>query len=125
MAKAPKHRNQRVADQIQRDLAQIIPQEIRDSSMGLVTLQSVELTPDLAHAKVYYSVLGADPEIAARIFREKAGYLHSILFKRLHIHTVPTLHFLLDQSIEHGIEMSRLIDQAMLTTAPEKPEEEN
>ena len=124
MAKAPKHRNQRVADQIQRDLAQIIPQEIRDSSMGLVTLQSVELTTDMAHAKVYYSVLGADPEIAARILKEKAGLLHSILFKRLHIHTVPTLHFFHDKSIERGIEMSRLIDRALQSAAPENPKEE-
>ncbi|SMC47867.1 MULTISPECIES: 30S ribosome-binding factor RbfA [Polynucleobacter] len=121
--KTSKHRNQRVADQIQRDLAELIPREIRDPSMGLVTLQSVELTPDLAHAKVYFSVLGAEPEVALRIFREKAGYLHSLLFKRLHIHTVPTLHFLHDQSIENGLAMSQLIDQAMLTTAPEKPKD--
>jgi ribosome-binding factor A len=92
--------------------------------MGLVTLQSVELTPDMAHAKVYYSVLGADPEIAARIFKEKAGLLHSILFKRLHIHTVPTLHFFHDQSIERGIEMSRLIDQALQNSVPENPKED-
>jgi ribosome-binding factor A len=121
--KTSKHRNQRIADQIQRDLAELIPREIRDPSMGLVTLQSVELTPDLAHAKVYFSVLGAEPEVAMRIFREKAGYLHSLLFKRLHIHTVPTLHFLHDQSIENGLAMSQLIDQAMLTTAPEKPKD--
>ena len=121
--KTSKHRNQRVADQIQRDLAELIPREIRDPSMGLVTLQSVELTPDLAHAKVYFSVLGAEPEVALRIFREKVGYLHSLLFKRLHIHTVPTLHFLHDQSIENGLAMSQLIDQAMLTTAPEKPKD--
>ena len=121
--KTSKHRNQRVADQIQRDLAELIPREIRDPSMGLVTLQSVELTPDLAHAKVYFSVLGAEPEVALRIFREKAGCLHSLLFKRLHIHTVPTLHFLHDQSIENGLAMSQLIDQAMLTTAPEKPKD--
>ena len=121
--KTSKHRNQRVADQIQRDLAELIPREIRDPSMGLVTLQSVELTPDLAHAKVYFSVLGAEPEVALRIFREKAGYLNSLLFKRLHIHTVPTLHFLHDQSIENGLAMSQLIDQAMLTTAPEKPKD--
>jgi ribosome-binding factor A len=121
--KTSKHRNQRIADQIQRDLAELIPREVRDPSMGLVTLQSVELTPDLAHAKVYFSVLGAEPEVALRIFREKAGYLHSLLFKRLHIHTVPTLHFLHDQSIENGLAMSQLIDQAMLTTAPEKPKD--
>lgn len=121
--KTSKHRNQRIADQIQRDLAELIPRELRDPSMGLVTLQSVELTPDLAHAKVYFSVLGADPEIALRIFREKAGYLHSLLFKRLHIHTVPTLHFLHDQSIENGLAMSLLIDEAMQKTAPEKPKD--
>lgn len=117
--KTSKHRNQRIADQIQRDLAAMIPREIREPSMGLVTLQSVELTPDLAHAKVYFSVLGAKPEIALGIFREKAGYLHSLLFKKLHIHTVPTLHFLHDQSIEHGLAMSQLISEAMLTTQPE------
>jgi ribosome-binding factor A len=121
--KSSKHRNQRVADQIQRDLAELIPREIRDPSMGLVTLQSVELTPDLAHAKVYFSVLGAEPEVALRIFRDKAGYLHSLLFKRLHIHTVPTLHFIHDQSIENGLAMSQLIDQAIATTAPEKPKD--
>jgi ribosome-binding factor A len=92
--------------------------------MGLVTLQSVELTPDLAHAKIYYSVLGASPEVAAGIFKEKAGYLHSLLFKRLRTHTVPTLHFIHDQSIERGLEMSRLIDLAMQDTAPEKPKED-
>lgn len=54
--KSPKHRNQRVADQIQRDLAELIPREIRDPQMGLVTLQSVELTSDMAHAKIYFSV---------------------------------------------------------------------
>lgn len=123
MAKAPKHRNQRVADQIQRDLAEIIPREIRDTSMGMVTLQSVELTPDMAHAKIFYSVFGADPAIAAKILREKSGYLHSILFKRLQIHTVPTLHFVHDESIERGLEMSKLIDQAMLTRAPENSED--
>ena len=80
MKKSPKHRTLRIADQIQRDLAQLRPQEIRDPAMGLVTLQSVELTPDLAHAKIYYSVLGASPEVAARIFKDKAGYLHSLLF---------------------------------------------
>ena len=48
---------------------------------------------------------------------EKAGYLHSLLFKRLHIHTVPTLHFHFDGSLERGIEMSRLIDEANATRA--------
>ena len=58
-------------------------------------------------------VLGADPDHALSALQEKAGYLHSLLFKRLHIHTVPTLHFVHDVSVERGMEMSRLIDQAV------------
>ena len=113
MHKTSPHRNQRLADQIQRDLAELIPRELRSLSLGLITLQSIELTPDLAHAKVFFTVLGAEPEHALKALQEKAGYLHSLLFKRLHIHTVPTLHFHYDSSVEHGIEMSRLIDQAV------------
>jgi ribosome-binding factor A len=107
------HRNQRVADQIQRDLAELIPREIRDPKVGLITLQGVELTTDMAHAKIFFTVLGAEPENALVALREKAGYLHSLLFKRLHIHTVPTLHFHHDESVARGVEMSRLIDQAL------------
>ena len=107
------HRNQRVADQIQRDLAELIPREIREPKVGLITLQAVELTTDMAHAKIFFTVLGAEPENALAALREKAGYLHSLLFKRLHIHTVPTLHFHHDESVARGVEMSRLIDQAL------------
>ncbi len=107
------HRNQRVADQIQRDLAELIPREIRDPKVGLITLQGVELTTDMAHAKIFFTVLGAEPEVALAALREKAGYLHSFLLKRLHIHTVPTLHFHHDESVARGVEMSRLIDQAL------------
>ena len=113
MHKSSPHRNQRLADQVQRDLAELIPRELRNPALGLSTLQSIELSPDLAHAKVFFTVLGAEPEMALKALQEKAGFLHSLLFKRLHIHTVPTLHFVYDTSVEHGIEMSRLIDQAI------------
>lgn len=125
MQKTSSHRNQRVADQIQRDLAELIPREIRNSKMGLVTLQAVELTPDLAHAKVFFTVLGATPEVASAVLKEKSGYLHSLLYKRLHIHTVPTLHFIHDVSVVRGIEMSSLIDQALKTSVTtDHPEED-
>ena len=83
MHKTSPHRNQRLADQIQRDLAELIPRELRNPSLGLITLQSIELSPDLAHAKVFFSVLGAEPEVALKALQDKAGYLHSLLFKRL------------------------------------------
>jgi len=105
-------RNLRLADQIQKDLAGIIQREIDVSRAGLVTLTGVDLSVDYAHAKVYFTVLGAEPETAAAALNEKAGWLHSQLFKMLHIHTVPTLRFVHDEQLARGIEMTQLIDRA-------------
>jgi len=60
MHKTSPHRHQRLADQIQRDLAELVPRELRDPANGLITIQAVELSPDLAHAKIYFTVLGGD-----------------------------------------------------------------
>lgn len=117
-------RNLRLADQIQKDLAVLIQRELDISRAGLITLSGVELSADYAHAKVYFTVLGAEPEAATAALREKAGWLHSQLFKMLHIHTVPTLHFHHDAQIVRGIEMSQLIDRALQSgPAPEEPDE--
>lgn len=86
------NRGFRVADQIQRDLSELIARELKDPRVGMVTIQSVEVTPDYAHAKVFFSVLVGDPEQCAVALNQAAGFLRSGLFKRLHIHTVPTLH---------------------------------
>ncbi|EWM48163.1 ribosome-binding factor A family protein [Bordetella holmesii 35009] len=72
----------------------------------------MELSADYAHAKVFFTVLGAEPETAAALLNEKAGWLHSQLYKLLQIHTVPTLRFFHDPQLERGIEMSMLIDRA-------------
>ena len=121
-------RNIRLADQIQKDLAVIIQREIDISRAGLITLSGVELSADYAHAKVYFTVLGAEPEFAAYLLNEKAGWLHSQLFKLLHIHTVPTLRFFHDPQLKRGIEMSQLIDQANLpgqyAGVPDEPEDQ-
>ena len=105
-------RNIRLAAQIQKDLAHLIQREIDSTRAGLITLSGVELSADYAHAKVYFTVLGAEPSAAQAVLDEKAGWLHSQLFKMLHIHTVPTLRFFHDPHLERGIEMSKLIDQA-------------
>ncbi|MDN4572421.1 30S ribosome-binding factor RbfA [Pandoraea sp. XJJ-1] len=110
-------RNLRINDQIQRDLSELIQREVKDPRIGLVTLQSVEVTPDYAHAKVFFTTLTGEPKATGEALNEAAGYLRNLLFKRLHIHTVPTLHFHFDQSIERAIEMSRLIDTANATRA--------
>jgi ribosome-binding factor A len=105
-------RNTRLADQIQKDLALLIQRELDPARVGLVTLTGVELSADYAHAKVYFTVLGAEPEAAAIALNEKAGWLHSMLYKLLHIHTVPTLRFFYDEHLARGLELSQLIDEA-------------
>ena len=120
-------RNLRLADQIQKDLAIIIQREIDMSRAGLITLSGIELTADYAHAKVYFTVLGAEPEVAERLLNEKAGWLYSQLYKLLHIHTVPNLRFFHDPQLKRGIAMSALIDLAntpgQYAGVPDEPED--
>ncbi len=110
------NRSFRVADQIQRDLADLI-RELKDPRVGMVTINSVEVTPDYAHAKVYFSVLMGEPNECEAGLSEAAGYLRNGLFKRLQIHTVPTLHFQFDRTTEHAAELSALIREANATRA--------
>ncbi len=110
------HRGFRIADQIQRDLAELI-RELKDPRIGMVTVHAVEVTPDYAHAKVFFSVLVGDPQQNQDALNEAAGYLRNGLFKRLQIHTVPTLHFHFDRTTERAAELSALIQQANATHA--------
>ena len=106
------NRGFRVADQIQRDVSELI-RDLKDPRIGMVTIQAVEVTPDYAHAKVYFSLLVGDPVETEAALNQAAGFLRSGLFKRLHIHTVPTLHFLFDRTTERAADMNALIAQAV------------
>jgi len=116
------NRNVQIADQIQRDLADLV-RDVKDPRIGMVTFQSVELTPDYAHAKVYFTTLTGDPKETEAGLNHAAGHLHNLLFKRLHIHTVPTLHFHYDQTVVRAVEMSKLIDEANSTRALDDEED--
>ena len=107
------NRGYRVADQIQRDLAELIARELKDPRVGMVTLNAVEVTPDYAHAKVYFSLLTGDPSETEEALNHAAGHLRNGLFKRLHIHTVPTLHFIFDRTTERAADMNALIAKAV------------
>ena len=107
------NRGFRVADQIQRDLAELIAREVKDPRVGMVTLNAVEVTPDYAHAKVFFSVLTGDPQETQEALNHAAGHLRNLLFKRLHIHTVPTLHFIFDRTTERAADMNALIAKAV------------
>ena len=114
------NRGFRVADQIQRDLTEVMARELKDPRVGMVTLQAVEVTPDYAHAKVFFSVLVGDPQETQDALNQAAGFLRNHLFKRLHIHTVPTLHFQFDRTTERAADMNALIAQAVASRSKEE-----
>jgi ribosome-binding factor A len=107
------NRGFKVADQIQRDLSEILARELKDPRVGMVTINAVEVTPDYAHAKVFFSLLVGDPEETTAALNQAAGFLRNHLFKRLHIHTVPTLHFQFDRTTERAADMNALIAKAV------------
>jgi len=113
-------RGLRVADQIQRDLAEIVAYEIKDPRVGMITITEVQITPDYAHAKVFFTMLKDSKEEVSNTvagLTSSAGYIRGLLGKRLHIHTLPMLHFVHDTSTSRGMEMSLLIDKANATRA--------
>ena len=112
------NRSFRVADQIQRDVAELI-RDLKDPRVGMVTVNAVEVTPDYAHATVFFSVLIGDAAQCEQALNEAAGFIRNGLFKRLQIHTVPTLHFKFDRTTERALELSELIAKANSTRAKE------
>ncbi len=119
-------RNQRVSDQIQRDLSELIRKEIKDPRIGMITISEVEVAGDLAIAKVYFTVLGGTQEQnlqSGEILNKAAGYLRSLLGKGMKIRTVPQLKFIYDNSFENASQISDLIDKARASD-PGLPDEE-
>jgi len=111
------NRGFKVADQIQRDLTELIARELKDPRVGMVTIQGVEVTPDYAHAKVFFSLLQGDSAACLEGLNQAAGFLRSGLFKRLRIHTVPSLHFVFDRTSERAADMNALIARAVSSRA--------
>lgn len=114
------NRGYRVADQIQRDLTELIARELKDPHVGMVTIQAVEVSPDYAHAKVFFSLLQGDPRQTEDALNHAAGFLRNGLFKRLHIHTVPTLHFQFDRTTERAADMNALIARAVASRSKDE-----
>lgn len=116
-------RSERVAEQVRRDLAELIRTELKDPRVGMISITEVELSPDYAHAKVFFTTLQSEhlPEIQKGLKRA-SGFLRRELGKRIHIHTLPELHFVHDASLERGASLSQLIDQAS-AISDQTPEE--
>ena len=112
-------RSSRVSEQIHRELSELIRLELKDprlsSKVSLVTLTDVEVTPDYAHAKVFYTSLAGEEhrqDIEAGL-KHSAGFLRRELGRRIRIHHIPELHFVFDGSVERGTRLSNLIDAAV------------
>lgn len=113
--KRPSQRAQRVGDEIQRELADLLKNEVKDPRVGPVTIIGVDVSPDLSHAIVRFSHLAGRETAnqASTALARTVGFLRSELSRRLGLYSVPQLQFVYDDSIESGIRMSRLIDEAI------------
>lgn len=106
-----KDRPRRVGELIQRELAEMIPRELVAPELGLVTISSVDVSPDLKNAKVYFTVLGGqwDAKESQAYLQEGASQLRFLLSKRMTTRVTPKLDFQFDQSLENGIRMEALL----------------
>ena len=109
-------RTQRVADYLQRELAELIQHELRDPRLGMVSVTGVDVSRDLGHAKVYYTVLGSDSseeasEVTA-VLNHAAGFLRSQLSRDSTMRSVPQLRFHFDSSVARGRDLEELIRRA-------------
>lgn len=110
-------RTQRVADQMQRELAILIQREVRDPRVGMITLTAVEVSRDLAHAKVFITLMGeaGEEDIALNLaaLKDAGGFLRAQLGRVMKLRTIPQLHFHYDESVRRGVHLSALIDRAV------------
>jgi ribosome-binding factor A len=106
-------RPRKLGDLIQRELSQLIAREMRDPRVGMLTITSVDVSPDLSHAKVFFTLLD-QKQVAGTLqgLKRSAGFLRSQLARRIKMYTTPELRFEYDESVERGDRLSRLIDAA-------------
>lgn len=119
-------RTERVGDQIQRELADLIRLEVKDPRVGMVTLAGVEVSRDLSHAKVWFTVLGDERQVAETTegLQRAAGFLRRELGRRMRLRVVPQLHFQYDDTQQRGARLSALIDKAVAEDRARHPDDE-
>ena len=113
--KRSSQRAHRVGDQIQRELADLLRNDVKDPRVGPVTITGVDVSDDLSHATVRVTHLDGKEKASDAVdaLARTAGFLRSELAHRLNLYSVPQLHFAYDDTIEAGLRMSRLIDDAI------------
>ncbi len=106
-------RADRIAEQIQRELAELLRLEVRDPRVRLVTLTGVEVVRDYSHAKVFYTALEGASDKVQHGLEHASSFLRSHLARTMKLRITPQLHFVYDESVERGAHLSQLIDQAV------------
>jgi ribosome-binding factor A len=108
-------RTRRVGEQIQRELAALIRDELKDPRLGMVSISSVQVSRDMAHAKIHISVLGKEEQVSDSlgVLNNAAGFLRHKLGKILHMRVIPVLRFYHDRSLEEGARLGALINEAI------------
>ena len=121
-------RLQRVADQVQRELATLIQREVKDPRLGMVTVSGVEVSRDLGYADVHVTLLGEDtPEQIKenlKVLKQAAGFLRSQIAKRIKLRHVPELRFHYDESVVRGQRLSSLIQDAVASDRSRQGDED-
>ena len=117
-------RSDRVAEQVRRDLADLIRTELKDPRVGMISITDVEVTADYAHAKIFFSSLAGSENLTAVMtgLEKASGFLRRELGKRISIHTTPQLHFVFDHSLERGADLSKLIQEAVAISGKTDPD---
>jgi ribosome-binding factor A len=112
-------RRARLNEQLKRELTALIQFEVRDPRVGAITITDVEVTPDLYHAKVFFTVHGDEEEQKKALagLQAAAGFLRRELGRRLHIRRAPELHFTFDETLAHALHIERLLHEARATAA--------
>jgi ribosome-binding factor A len=109
-------RSDRVGEQYQREIAMIIQREIKDPRLSMATVSAIEVSRDLAYAKVFVTFFEEDPEKlkqSLKVLNDAAGFIRSLMGKRVRARIMPELRFMHDPSLNEGIRMSRLVDEAI------------
>lgn len=120
-------KNTRINSEVQRELSEIISRELKDPRIHpMTTVISVEVTPDLKFCKAYISVLGNEEAGKDTIqgLKSAVGFIRTQLARRINLRNTPELTFILDQSIEYGVNMTRLINEVTAGLGDEAQTEE-
>ncbi|WP_428622877.1 30S ribosome-binding factor RbfA [Sedimenticola sp.] len=120
-------RTDRVAAQIQRELAELVRGSFDTRKTGMITIQAVQVVRDFSHAKVYFTFLGGelDERGVTKALKQMAPKLRHELGQRIRMRTVPELHFVHDESIERGSRLTSLIEQAVKSDHPDQDERDD